>query len=341
MAATIKDIARRLNISVSTVSYALNGGPRPVAPELRERVLQVARELDYRPNRLAKSLITRRSHIVGVVRDASAHDLVTSPYMQGVLNGVLNAAEEMGQNVLVVTRLDPHDLEGAVDRLLDGHVDGLIFVATFTLTPLYSELAKRGFPYVVLSGYDPSAPSLCVDNEGGVRLALEHLYSLGHRRIGHIEGIPGHFDGRERYEAFRTFLRERNLPVEPHWVACGMFTPFEGATAARAILGRRDRPTALFCANDEMAIATLGVARELGIRVPEELSVVGFDDAVNASYCHPPLTTVRQPSEEMGAAAVRVLLERIEDQSPAHRMRFPATLVVRSSTAPPTKGSNP
>ncbi|MCX7799071.1 MAG: LacI family transcriptional regulator [Fimbriimonadales bacterium] len=340
MPATIKDIAKRLNVSVSTVSYALNGGPRPVAPELRERILAAAREMDYRPNRLARSLITRRSHILGVVRDASAHDLVASPYAQSVLNGILNEAEKAGRHVLIVTRCEPSDPEGALDRVLEGHADGLIFMATYTLEGVFEELARRGFPFVVLSGIADGAPSLCADNAGGVRQAIEHLHGLGHRRIGHLEGIPGHLDGRERKEAFLEMVGELGLPLRPHWIARGNFEPVQGAEAARAVLRGEDRPTALFCANDEMAIAALAVARELGIRVPDELSIVGFDDAANASLTDPPLTTVRQPSESMGAAAVRALLERIDHPDRAGVVRFPTRLVVRGTTATPKKGTS-
>ena len=341
MPATIKDIAKRLNISVSTVSYALNDGPRSVPEEVKRKVLEVAEELDYRPNRLARSLITRRSHIIGVVPlDATAHDIMLGSYVQRVLNGVLNAAQESDQNVLIVTKCDTSDTQGTVKRLLDGHIDGLVFITGYLMEPILKELSSRKFPHVVLSSVAKGSPSLCVDNRGGSEQVMQHLYDLGHRKIGHLEGIPSHFDAKERYQAYLSFMRDHHLPVKPHWVACGMFHPVLAIQAVRAVLEHEDRPTALFAANDEMAITAVTVAREMGVRVPEDLSIVGFDNAPESSICYPSLTTVQHPEIEMGEMAVRVVLDQIADKPLSNHMRFSTRLIVRSTTTRPTEDLN-
>jgi len=337
MASTIKDIARRLNISVSTVSYALNGGPRSVPEEVRDKVLTVARELDYRPNRVARSLITRRSHVLGIIPHRSSRDLILGPFMQHVLNGILNEAELMMQHVLIFTRCDEKDTAGTMDQFLGGHVDGLVFISSDGLEPVLEELRHRNFPHVALSARRGASPTVTVDNVNGVERAMAHLYGLGHRKIGHLRGIPTHYDGWERHEAYSDFMRRHGLPINPSWIVDGRFTPFDGRCAALKILDRPDRPTAVFAANDEMALGLLEAARELGISVPSQLSVVGFDDSPHAALCYPRLTTVRQPLNDIGAAAARMLLDIIEERDPVTSLRFGTELVIRDTTARPTE----
>jgi DNA-binding LacI/PurR family transcriptional regulator len=334
MAATIKDIARKLSISTSTVSYALNGGPRTVPIEVRDRVLAVARELNYRPNRIARSLITRRSNTIGVVPTEASVNLAVTPYFQSVLNGILNTAEILGHDVLIYTRYDVDKPDAFVDTLLDGRADGLIFLAPRIDSHALHRLASE-IPFVVTSDERRAAPNFGCDNAGGVRKVVDHLAALGHTKIGHVTGDLDMADGINRREAFKTALFEKNLPVRADWIYQGTFESQGGYDAGKQVFASKDRPTAIFCANDECALGLLRSAWEKGVRVPEDLSIVGFDNSPVSSASFPPITTVRQPLDEIGAAAMKALVNFIETQQRPDGISFETELIVRASTSSP------
>lgn len=335
MAATIKDIARKLNISVSTVSYAINGGPRPVPDEVKRRVLEVARELNYRPNRLARSLITRRSHTIGVLPDLVTHDIVLSQFVQYVLNGIFNESGRAGYDSLFFTACDHENPGRTVDQVLDGRVDGLIFLATEDQSELMHELDRQEFPYVLVSTANAGAGMrVGVDNESGVRQALHHLHALGHRRIAHLAGRQHMIDARQRLDGFTKAMGELGLEVRQDWIRDGDFVTYVAQRVASEWLSQSLRPTAIFCANDEMAVGAIQAARELGLRVPHDLSIVGFDDIPLSATYSVPLTTLRQPMTEMGSAACRMLIDRLDGRSPVTDVRFQPALIVRQSTGP-------
>lgn len=335
MPSTIKDIARKLNISVSTVSYALNDGPRSVPPEVKQKVLETARELDYRPNRLARSLVTRRTQTVGVVPGILNPDLVLSPFVQAVLNGILNALEDEHHDVLIYTGMNVRSSHVQVDRLVDGRIDGVIFLPPAPGEDVLSLLEQRRFPLVTIASQEVEGRvNLSADNAHGAKLAVEHLIHLGHRRIGMIEGLEMHKDAAERRLAFDAALTAHGIELQPDWIASGEFTEQGGANAASVILRQRRRPTALFCANDESAFGALLAARTLGLEVPRDLSVVGYDDITIAQQSIPPLTTIRQSVQDMGRAAVEGLLQMVAGKTVSSRT-FEPTLVKRSSTSCP------
>lgn len=332
--ATIKDIAKKLNISTSTVSYALNGGPRPVPDEVRERVLKTAKELDYRPNRLARMLITGRSHTIGVVPTNPYPFLAITPYFQGCFNGIVNEAEALGKDVLLFTRYDQTEPDKMADTLLDGRVDGLVFLAPVKGSPIFEQIQQK-IPYVVLSGESHGGPLFGVDNFGGAKQVVEHLTSLGHQDIAIVVGLPNMDDAVERHQGFLEAMSERNLPVRPEWVVQGEFSRRSGYQAAEALLNLTPRPTAVFCSNDEMAHGFLEACRDQAVRVPEELSLVGFDDAALSAVISPSLTTVRQPWDDLGAAATRSLISLIEGEGAIASKQFSTQLIVRASTTSP------
>jgi DNA-binding LacI/PurR family transcriptional regulator len=335
MAATIKDIARRLNISTSTVSYALNGGPRVVPEEVKERVLSVARELGYRPNRIARSMVTRRTATYGVVPTEPGINLAISPFFQTVLNGILNAAEDFHRDVLIYTGYDQRDLKIYTDNLLDGRADGLIFIAPPLDTPIFPHIRRAGIPFVITnSRADEGGPNITVDNRTGVALAIDHLRQLGHRYIGLVYGKKGIDDGLERFEQFTEFMHANGLAVRDEWLFDGDFTQNGGESCAAAIAALRPRPTAFFCANDEMAVGLIRGLHQHGLRVPADISVVGFDDATISHLMQPQITTVRQPLEEIGAAAVHALQALIDGRE-ASPKQFSTRLVVRASSQRP------
>lgn len=335
MPVTIKDIARHLGVSVSTVSYALNGGPRPVREDVRDRVLAAATELDYRPNHLARTLITGRSFTIGIVPTELTAYLTKSPYFAGCFDGIVNSAEDLEQDVLLYTRFDQSSESAFLNALLDGRADGLIFLAPSIGSPVLDQLATR-IPITIASGHAVAGlPSFTCDNRAGVREAISHLAELGHRRIGTLHGPLNLADAVERLEAFQCAVDEFGCETRCSWIVNGGFTQHNGHLAGHELLSQKERPTAVFCANDEMAAGLIHAAYALGLSVPEDISVIGFDDVPTASLLHPSLTTVRQPLEELGSTALSALMAQINGGPAVSSHQFPTELIVRNSTTRP------
>lgn len=336
MAATIKDIAKTLNISVSTVSYALNGGPRSVPEEVKERIFRVARELNYRPNRLAKSMVTGRSDTIGVVPPHIAENVFLSPYLHIALNGIANQTGLQGQDILLFTRYSETERDEMISLLVDGRVDGVIFIAPHFSHKTVELATSLHMPCVTVSGAPvPGTCSFVSDSQLGMNQALQHLYDLGHRKIAHVAGRLDMPDAVERLQAYQRFLQDHGLDYREDWVAMGQFLIEGGRRALTQFWKLEDRPTAIVCANDEMAIGVLVEALNCGIKVPDEVSVVGFDDSPRSAQVFPALTTIRQPIGEMGAAAAIALYGLIEGREPDPENIFQTELVVRDSTARP------
>jgi len=337
MPVTIKDIARRLDLSVSTVSYALNGGPKPVSTDVKEKVLRMAEELNYRPNRLAKSLVTRRSHTVGVVPVDVEQDILLTPCVHLVLNGVVNAAAALRQDVLLFTAHDRNLPDEVADDILDSRVDGVVFIAPRPDSPALRRIADSDLPYAIVAADDGLSPSYIIDNDRGARLALEHLYALGHRRIAHLTGRPALMDAGLRLQAYGDFMAEKSLPVPEGYILPGNYWRDSGHAAALRILQMESRPTAVFCANDEMAFGLMQSLIVHGVKIPEEISVVGFDDSPLAANSHPPLTTVCQPLEKMATDALKAVVHQVLTGTAVPGKFFAPELVIRGSTASVTE----
>ncbi len=338
MAATIKDIARKLNISISTVSYALNDGPRNVPPDVREKVLAVAREMEYRPNKVARSMATGRADTLAIVPPRDAHSMMLSPYLQIVLNGIVEAAEEMGQDILLRTTFGDADPVAMVQTLQSGKADGMLLVAPHTDSQLAEAAASQNFPCVVFSADAPAGClSVSADNRDGTRRALDYLREIGHRKIGHLVGREGLRDASLRHYAYRDYLREHDLPLREDWIRSGGFTYQGGRSAATEILLQADRPTALLAANDESGVGAIDAALALGLRVPQDVSIIGFDMLPHEIFALRRLTSVRQPIHEMAKAAVALLTQWTRDgEMPASASRlFSAELIIQETTAPP------
>jgi len=336
MPATLKDIARELGVSVSTVSYAINGGPRVVKREIRDKVLATAKAMDYRTNTVAKSLITRRTHTIGIVPTATQVNVTRIPYFQGCLQGVVNESEALGQDVLLYTRYDQSLADKFLGSLLDGRADGVIFLAPQIGSPVLEWIQGR-LPAVVVSSlsHNTVTPSLTIDNFGGVQQVIEHLIELGHTKIANVHGPATMEDGEERRHAFEKCMAAHGLHVRPEWIIDGSFLPSGGYEAGKRLFSQRELPTAVFCANDDSALGLVRAANEMGLRIPEDVSVVGFDDSLNAEVAFPQLTSVKQPLEEIGATALRDLVSLIEGQPVPSRASFKTELVIRKSTSRP------
>lgn len=336
MPATIRDIAKKLGISVSTVSYALNGGPRPVPEEVRRRVLEVARELDYRPNRLARSMVTGKTETIAVVPPIVTRNMLRSPYIHAILASIADVVGEHGYDILLHTSATPMDDWQLVRSLLGGKVDGILLIAPLTTSRVAEEIRIRAVPCVVLSAKVDGLPSVYADNASGIFSAMDWLCAQGHRRFGFLGGSPAFYDAQQRLHAFRQYLQEHELPYHPEWIAEGDFTAAGAVEGAKAILSGSERPTAILAVNDETAAGVLQTAQELGIPVPEALSVVGFDDTPFAQIVSPRLSTIHQPLEQMATTAVALLMQWIEQRTPPERKEhlLSVELVLRESTAP-------
>jgi LacI family transcriptional regulator len=328
---TSRDIAREAGVSQSTVSRALRRDPR-VAEETQKRVAEVARRLGYVANRAAQSLKTARNRTIGVV----LADL-RNPYFLELVDGLHDELHMADYRTFLVTdRLDNGNGADLVE-LLGGSVDGVIFASARSSDAAPMGLADHGLPVVLINREVEAHPfdRVLSDYATGGALAARHLVELGHRRIGLITG-PSHMAVfRDREASFRRVLDELGAPFDDALRREGLYTHQVGNQWCADLLRQPDPPTAIFCADDVVAFGALDAARQLGVRVPEDLSIIGYDDIDMASWELFGLTTIRQPMPEMARDAARLLLQRINGQGlspePQHRV-YPASLVRRAST---------
>ncbi|MFD8235396.1 LacI family DNA-binding transcriptional regulator [Streptomyces sp. NPDC059696] len=326
---TIRDVAERAGVSKSLVSLVLRGSDQ-VRPEKRDAVLRAAGELGYRPNAAARSLSERRTRTVGVL----LNDL-RNPWFVDLLDGLNSLLHAGGLRMLLAdARLNRRTGQDPADPLLDLRVDGLVVVGTLP-DPAALEDAAGRIPVVLAGSREPAPPGVDVvagDDERGARLVTEHLIGLGHHRIAHIAGYGA--VGELRRRSFEATMRRHGLADEA-LVEPSDMTEEGGYRTTVRLLSRPDRPTAVFAVNDIAAIGALSAAGELGLRVPHELSVVGYDNTSIARLRHVWLTTVDNSSHEVGRRAARCLLERFEDAGLPGRVRLASpTLEIRGTTAP-------
>ncbi len=329
--ATIRDVSREAGVSIATISRLFNGSAR-VSDDTSRRVREVAERMGYWPNGAARSLITKRTHALGVLLP----DLY-GEFFSEVIRGIDLTARRAGFHLVVSSsHADADELLAAL-QTMRGRIDGLIAMAPDLESPTAFEQSAQQFPIVLINpGFDSEAcASVATDNLSGSRDMVRHLATLGHREIAFIAGPAANRDAMQRLEGYRAALRELNLRTSPDLEAHGNFTESSGYTAAREIFARTPRPTALFAANDCMAVGALSALRELGLRVPEQVVVAGFDDIAIASYITPRLTTVRVEASRLGERAVQLLMEAIRNRganAPASREVLPTSLVVRESS---------
>jgi LacI family transcriptional regulator len=335
-AVTIRDVARLANVHPGTVSRALNEDTRAlVNPETAERVVQAASELGYRPNRIARGLKTSRSHTIGVLIPD-----ITNPLFPPILRGIEDRLDEAGYTSLIVNTDNDAERERVyLDAMRARQVDGFISATARLDRELLVELAEGGTPLVLVnrSLEDGSVPAVAVDDRRGIALAVTHLSSLGHRRIGHVAG-PQHLStGHRRHLGFIEAMRAAGLEARPEQIRFGAyFTEEEGARASAELLDAAPDVTAIVAGNDLMAIGCYDTLEQRGLRCPDDLSILGFNDMPFVGRLRPPLTSVRVPQREIGKVAADLLLEQLggEDRGPTEILLEP-TLMVRGSTAPP------
>lgn len=325
MSITIRDVARRAGVSVTTVSRALNGSG-PVSEDVLVRVRQASADLRYLPHGTARSLITRRTDAFGVVLP----DLF-GEFFSEVIRGMDPRAQERGYHLLLSgSHAGRREIEFAVG-VMRGRVDGMIVMSPDVRGTELAACLPPDVP-VVLLNCDVAGtefPSINVDNYGGALAMVRHLVGLGHRRIAMVTGSDGNFDARERTRGFRAAVAEAEgvAGVE----AAGDFTEAGGYRAALALLDAAQRPTAVFCANDSMAVGAISAVRAAGLRVPEDVAVAGFDDIPIGRYLSPSLSSVRVDVNRLGARAVELLCHAIAGDAPPAQELLETRLVVRRS----------
>jgi len=333
---TITDVAKAANVHASTVSRVLNARAElSLLPETRERVIAAATRLGYRPSALARGLRLRRTYTLGMLVPD-----ITNPIFPPIIKGVEGAAHARGYHLILCNTDDSFERESSYLRVLrESRVDGILIASSSTADSTIAELRREKFPFVLVNSASRASDDLAVvpDNRQGVSAALDHLIELGHRRIGLIAAPQTTMTGQERLLAARAALRRHHLAHEDSLVAVAdSFSEVSGYGAARRLLLDAEPPTAIFSANDLMALGVIRLAREVGLSVPSELSVVGFNDIPQSGLFDPPLTTVHVPQEEMGVLAAALLIDQLEGRHiERRRIVLETQLEVRGSTAPP------
>lgn len=332
MGATIKDVARRARVSIATVSRALNG-TGTVTDGIRERVQRAAKALRYTPHSGARSLITRRTHSIGVLLPD-----IYGEYFSELIRGIDRIARQHHLHLLVSSTHGDAEEAAKLLRSMSGRVDGLLLMSPYVTSQFLAESIPNALPVALIStpGELKQFPTLAIDNYGGARSVVAHLRRLGRRRIAHISGPANNFESGERLRGYREALRGMPKPPDgesAELIIAGDFTEESGYLAGRYIAALARRPDAVFAANDMMAIGCLYALIEAGIAVPRDVALAGFDDIPIARYVNPPLTTVRIQIAELGMRALEALLARISNPAaadPVHQV-LETELIVRAS----------
>ena len=334
---TIKDVAREAKVSVATVSRVLNGSG-PVSDETKRRIREVAGRMRYVPHSGARSLITAKTQTLGVLLP----DLY-GEFFSEVIRGMDDTAQKNGFHLLISRAYaDRHGIETAI-RAMRGRVDGVVAMSPDLDADALLNLPST-IPVVLLCSVPKgnSIDSLTIQNCRGAKEMVAHLISRGHRRIAIIKGSPRNYDAAERLRGYRLALREAGVERDSSLELDGDFTEAAGYSAAVKLLAMKDRPTAIFAANDSMAIGALSALKESGVGVPEDMAVAGFDDIPLARYMDPPLSSVHVPICDLGARAVDLLLHGIthKNDHARRRDRVSTKLVIRRSTGGEGEGSS-
>jgi len=313
--ATIKDVALKSGVSTATVSYVLNNGPRSVRIRTRERVLCAMRELNYHPSAMARGLNRKRVNTIGVVTLHSVQSPLENPYYRPVLSGIVDAATRLRQSVNLFNGnvWDSRNVEFPV--FCDGRCDGLLVFLPYVGNTLIPALLRQSVRFVIIGegGADPTVSSIDIDNVAVAKEIMRHVIAFGHRRIAHFRGSDDLLSSQDRLQGYRESLADAGIPFDPSLVLAGDYESDSGYTRARAMFcGPGPHPTAIFAANDRIAVGAVTALRELGLRVPDHVSVAGVDCTSHPDYPDTRLTTGDQHLMQLGETAVAMLMELIE-----------------------------
>jgi len=332
---SIKDIARAANVSHPTVSRALSHSPL-VKGETAERIRQIAASLGYRPSAIARSLATKKTNTIGVVVTT-----IADPFIADVVSGIEETANDYGYSVFLAnSNANPDREVKVVHSFHERRVDGIIVTASRVGALYVPLLSGLKVPIVLINNQHPDAPdefiySVMIDNIKASIQVMKHLLGLGHRRIAYIGDQAGFQSDTERFAGYRQSLAFANYPFLPELVVHGDGKPEGGRQAMEKLLALPMPPTAVFCYNDMSALGALRALYGHGINVPDDISIVGFDDLAIASYTSPLLTTVGQPKQQMGRMAMETMLKLISGVDTKANIKVYGELIIRESTAPP------
>lgn len=336
-AITLSEIARIAGVSKMTVSNVING-KKGVAEDTRQRILEVIQETGYVANRSARNLASGRTRTIGLVVPKLNSNYTL--YIGEILRGAGDAADRQHWDLLVCTTSDDEERElRRIQALATGLADGILVLLPRAEQTYLSFLQDTHIPVITLDHglIETPLPSIDVDNHTGGRLGTQHLVDLGHKRIAFVGGTysRAHL---ERLSGYQEVLKENGLPIDPDLMVHGDYSQPSGFQAAERLLDLPQPPTAIFAISDAMAFGVMEAAGRRGLRIPEDLSLVGFDDIPMANWVHPRLTTIRQPLYQLGETAINLIISLTDgDALPGHRMMLPVELVVRNSTGKPEK----
>ncbi|MDT9695345.1 LacI family DNA-binding transcriptional regulator [Streptomyces sp. P17] len=331
---TIKTVAARAGVGRTTVSRVINGSEL-VSADARARVLAAIKELDYVPNSVARGLVTNRTNAVALVIPESESRLGSEPFFAALIRGVSGALSETGTQLQLMLVRDQSERDQLTASVATRRVDGVLLVSVHAHDQLPGMLEEMGLPTVLAGRRDENERLSYVtsDNAGGAAAAVRYLLGSGRRRIATITGALDMDVGRSRLAGWRAAHEEAGVPADERLVEVGDFTEEGGRRAMRSLLERAPELDAVFAASDLMAVSALSELRRQKRQVPGDVAVVGFEDSVLARHTNPPLTTVRQPVEELGRTMAGILLDEITEAAPAGRqLTLPTELVVRESS---------
>lgn len=330
----IHAVARLAKVSIATVSRTINQVPS-VNPKMAKRVRDAIRELNYFPNTQARALVSGRSRLLGLIVSE-----ITNPFFPELIQGFEDVAVEHGYEILIgSTNYEPERMQRCIRRMMERNAEG-VAVMTFGIEqPLLDQLADRHIPlvFVDVAPEKPGISLLRVDYHHGIRQGVQHLAALGHRSIGFVTGPLRLHSARSRLSAFEQSLEECGLPIEKRLIVEGDHTMEGGIAAAERLLAEKRRPTAVLCSNDMLAIGVLHRVTRAGLRVPDDMSIIGFDDIRMAEMMMPPLTSIQMSRAELARAAVTALRAHVEKTSPQREYPIETRLVVRQSTGVPQR----
>ncbi|WP_391117840.1 LacI family DNA-binding transcriptional regulator [Psychrobacillus sp. L3] len=333
---TIKDIARAAGVSITTVSRGLNGYS-DVSEKTREKIIRIAKELNYSPNTLARSLVMNKSKTFGLLvsglNQSSAKDNITFDMLAGINKFV----GECGYDIILLSTNSTKQKEKTYTQLCrERRVDGVIIQGIRKDDPYLKEVVESDIPCVLIDIplTSPTVGYVTTDNIFGAKKAVQHLIQMGHKKIGFINGHDFAFVSQQRLTGYEEALKEANIAINTEWIGNGEFSEEVAEKVALKLLEAHPEITAIFCASDLMALGVIQAARKLGIDVPNELSIIGFDDIMLASYVTPSLTSIAQNTFLMGYEAAKLLLSIFENEAESHVVSLGTELMIRETTSP-------
>ncbi|UTT42520.1 LacI family DNA-binding transcriptional regulator [Exiguobacterium aurantiacum] len=335
---TIYDLAKKTGFSITTVSKALNNY-KDVSEKTRAKILKAAAEMDYLPNAHAQSLSTKKSWAIGVMFSEANEVGMKHPFFNGIIESFRHATEEHGYDLIFASRnLRNRDMS-YLEHFKHRAVDGIVVICSDRMDEQVQELMQSDIPIVVVDMDSANCSVVYSDNTEGARLAVNYLHELGHRHIAHIAGDSSIDAGAARVKGYELAMEELDLPIQPGYlVNAGFFSVEEGKQAMEKLLQLESPPTAVFVAGDQMAIGAIEAVHEHGLRVPEDISIIGYDDIEMIKYITPKLTTIRQDTDEIGEAAAELLIEQMTaKERRTERRVIPVQLIERASCAPVKK----